>query len=78
MGWRSYNNVKHERNNYYHEATLKNALDALGALFILNYEFARHSKNPPLAPKDATRLLSPSSKLLRIDGDDIYYSTMIC
>jgi hypothetical protein len=30
--WHSYNNVKHERNRYFNEATLGNALQALAAL----------------------------------------------
>lgn len=33
--WRAYNNVKHERNAYFQEASLKNALNALGGLYIL-------------------------------------------
>lgn len=32
--WRAYNNVKHERSIYYSEASLKNALNAIGALYV--------------------------------------------
>ena len=35
--WRSYNNVKHARDAHFQEATLKNALNALGALLIVTY-----------------------------------------
>jgi len=33
--WKSYNLVKHERNNYFSEANLENALDAVAGLFCL-------------------------------------------
>ena len=33
--WQSYNNVKHERDEYFYEANLQNAINSLGAL--LNY-----------------------------------------
>jgi len=32
--WKSYNNVKHERNVYYKEANLKNTINAIGALLL--------------------------------------------
>ena len=32
--WKAYTNVKHERNKYYPEATLKNALNAVAALYV--------------------------------------------
>ena len=34
---RSYNNVKHERHAYFHEATLRNAVDSMAALLIVVY-----------------------------------------
>lgn len=33
--WKSYNNVKHERNTFYKEANLENALNAVAGLFCL-------------------------------------------
>jgi hypothetical protein len=78
--WRSYNHVKHERDTYFNEATLKNALNALGALLIFTYHFyARILAVPPakiLSPKDTTRELKPESTLIRL-GDDFYYDTVI-
>ena len=32
--WRSYNNVKHQRNNHFNEANLQHTLNAVGALLI--------------------------------------------
>ena len=35
LWWRAYNNVKHERHAYFSEANLKNALNAVAALYVL-------------------------------------------
>lgn len=78
--WRSYNNVKHERNSYYDQATLKNALNALGALLVLTfyYYYAKHpaGETPNRRAKETTRELVPESTLIRLH-DDYYYSTLI-
>ncbi|MBI3128049.1 MAG: hypothetical protein HYZ11_10635 [Candidatus Tectomicrobia bacterium] len=80
LWWRSYNNVKHERQKYFGEATFKNALNALGALLILVFYYYSYALapqgNPPLSPKDTTRQLQPESTLLRLD-DDYYYFNLI-
>ena len=33
--WRSYNNVKHQRDIYYHEANLENCVHAISGLFVI-------------------------------------------
>lgn len=33
--WKAYNDVKHERNEYFRDANLQNCLNAVGALFVL-------------------------------------------
>lgn len=74
--WRSYNNVKHERSAYFHEATLKNALNALAALLALTFRYYSlvHGINgKPLNPRDTTQLLVPESSLLRLQEDHYYY-----
>jgi hypothetical protein len=39
--WRSYNNIKHERDKYFHKANLENAIDAVAGLFclVLAYQY---------------------------------------
>lgn len=78
--WRSYNNVKHERDAHFREATLTNALNALGALLILTYHHYSYSLAPAgaprLAPKDTTQALKPESTLLQL-RDDYYYAIVI-
>lgn len=71
--WRSYNNVKHERDQYFHEATLKNALNALGALLLLTYHYyalsLRAAGNSLGDERDVTRRLVPGTSLIRFpDG----------
>ena len=60
--------------------TLKNALNALGALLILTFHFyTRVLATPPntlLAPKDATAQLTPESTLMRLHESN-YYANLI-
>ena len=81
MWWRSYNNVKHERDAHFHEATLKNALNALGALLILTFHYySRTLAVPPnviLAPKETTEKLKPESTLVRLDSSYYYENVFL-
>jgi hypothetical protein len=73
--WRGYNNVKHERNKYFHEATLQNTLNALAALLILNFYYYRlPTRECALNPKSTTRRLTPESMLLRLP--EKYYDSI--
>ncbi|MNN04156.1 hypothetical protein D3C81_1168730 [compost metagenome] len=78
--WRSYNNVKHERDAYFNEATLKNSLNALGALLVLTVHYYSRKLAPEhgqvLRQKDTTRQLMPESTLLRLQEDN-YFSHLI-
>ena len=76
--WRSYNNVKHERNAYFQEATLKNALNSLAALLCLTFHF--YQLDTPAEPeryraKDTTASLQPESTLMRLE-DHCYYENL--
>jgi len=79
LWWRSYNKVKHQRDVYFKEATLKNALNALGALLILTYHYYSYSlapnPGPPLTPRNTTQQLQPESTLLRLP-ENYYYSNL--
>lgn len=72
--------MKHERDAHFHEATLKNALNALGALLILTYHhYSRklgQSRQAPLGRKDTMIELVPESTLLRLHGD-YYYENVV-
>jgi hypothetical protein len=49
--WRAYNAVKHERNNEYAQANLKNALNAVAGLYVmLIYAFPDEARAGSLAP----------------------------
>jgi hypothetical protein len=78
--WRSYNNVKHERDAHFQEATLTNALNAMGALLLLTYIYYSHSLAPAgiprLSAKDTTRELQPESTLIRLP-ESFYYDHIV-
>ncbi len=76
--WQCHNNVKHERDSFFHEATLKNSLNALGALLTLifhHYSYAESQTSQPLSAKDTTRLLLPQSSLMQFSDD--YYNAIL-
>jgi hypothetical protein len=78
--WRSYNNVKHQRNNHFNEANLQNTINAVGALLLVvvyyyKYAFsneARHNINF----RETTRQLQPDASFMRINAD-YYHSYLI-
>lgn len=78
--WRGYNNVKHERNLYFNEATLKNALNAMAALLCLVFHY--YQLDIPIElqqdqrAKETTRHLVPDTTLMQLDGD-YYYANLI-
>lgn len=74
--WTSHNKVKHERNNHYQEANLKNLLNAISGLFILiNYYYRYHTDKKRLDP--IPRILSTRNDLAGIgspySSPPIYY-----
>ena len=77
--WRAYNKVKHERDSNYHQATLRNALNSLGALLLLCFHYYSRTLGQPecalLRPKETTRRLQPDSTLLRL-SDDSYFENV--
>jgi hypothetical protein len=51
--WKSYNNVKHQRNKHYREANLENVLGAAAGLLVMLIYFHQpdlYELNPPLQP----------------------------
>lgn len=72
--WRGYNQVKHERDTYFNQATLKNTLNSMGALLIMvlnyySYVFIAKSGDPGI--KRAIREMEPGSNLLFLN-DELY------
>ncbi|WP_347888058.1 hypothetical protein ABHF54_10455 [Nitrosomonas europaea] len=78
--WRAYNHVKHKRDTHFSEATLKNALESLGALLVLSYYYYAYKLSPdqksPLDSMQTTNELQPASTLLRL-SDDHYYGQVL-
>jgi hypothetical protein len=72
--WKSYNNVKHQRDLYYQEANLKNAINSLGALLILlfyYYGIPLLQSNPRIQIDEVMRKLEPESTLIHLNSQ--YY-----
>jgi hypothetical protein len=67
--WRSYNDVKHERDAHFDEATLKNALNALGALLILTH----HRYSYALAPKGVSRLSAMGTRQNLLSASTLFH-----
>lgn len=72
--WRSYNKVKHERNRYFNQATLRNTLFALAALLAMNYVYCRVANSDPrhryeYRRNTVTRYMVPHSTFLRFTRD---------
>jgi hypothetical protein len=78
--WRSYNNVKHKRSQFFKDANLKNVLNAFGALLITNFFFYKHKyktdNQKEINNRDITNKLKPDSNLITLN-DDYYYSHLI-
>lgn len=78
--WKSYNNVKHLRNNHFSEANLQNTINAVGALLltvVYYYKFAFSSEAKyQIDFKETTRQLQPESSFMKINAD-YYYSHLI-
>lgn len=78
--WKSYNNVKHQRNDHFNEANLQNTINAVGALMLTviyyyKYAFSNEAQNE-ISFRDTTRLLQPNSSFMRINAD-YYYRSLI-
>lgn len=75
--WKSYNRVKHERNNYFTEANLQNTINAVGGLLLCvthYYKLAFSSEaRHDVDYKETTRQLKPDPTFLRINSDYYYH-----
>lgn len=77
--WRAYNRVKHERDIHFNQATLQNAINALGGLLVLvvhYYSRKLATDSDPLPLRETTRQLEPESALFRLD-EQYYYNHLI-
>jgi hypothetical protein len=79
--WRSYNNVKHQRDSCFSEATLENALTSMAALLTLVVHYYSLTLSPPGTQRLETRLttssLQPQSSLLRLSNDSYVHALMV-
>ena len=79
LWWRSYNKVKHERNEYFAEANLKNVLNSISGLLVTVFYFYKLKfsvNSPELQTRDITQLITPESEFVRLD-ESYYYSHLV-
>jgi hypothetical protein len=78
--WRSYNNVKHQRQAHFRDANLKNALNAVAGLLVSVFYFYRLqfiSEHKPIQNnRDVNQILKPDPGFLRLQ-DDYYYGHLL-
>jgi hypothetical protein len=73
--WTSYNKVKHHRNTHYDHANLKNALNALSALYIVIYDLIRVYRGKTETEFSANLIykhLQPRQELLILEGESTW------
>src|SRR5690606_31279368 len=73
--WRSFNNVKHQRNNHFNEANLQNTINAVGALLLTVVYYYKHAFSNEakysIDFKETTIQLQPEASFMRIKAN--YY-----
>lgn len=73
--WTGYNKVKHQRDTGFNNATLQNALNAMGALQIFVFHHYRFKYNLELDPEGlqkTSEMLRPASVLLKLPHSHYY------
>jgi hypothetical protein len=72
--WKSYNDVKHNRDEHFKDANLQNTLNSVAALLVsvFYYYSCSRSKKGRIDPRDVNRFLEPTSKLLRLQVNYYY------
>lgn len=79
--WRSYNNVKHQRNNHFNEANLQNTINAVGALLLTVVYYYKYAFSNELGKnvdfKETTRQLQPEASLMRINANYYYHHLIV-
>jgi hypothetical protein len=76
LWWQSYNNVKHQRNEHFQEANLKNVLNSIGGLLIMVFYFykLKFSQTDPTTfrlKSEVVRKLQPESNFIKLSEN--YY-----
>jgi hypothetical protein len=79
--WHSYNNVKHQRAEYYSEANLENVLNSLGGLMITNFVFYKYMYGNEYGiideNKQITRRLVPESNLYKLEPQYYFRNALL-
>lgn len=69
--WGGYNNVKHQRDEHFSDANLKNTLNAMAGLLVINFYYYKVKFNQK-SNKEVTRVLEPNATLLSLNKKNYY------
>lgn len=79
--WKSYNRVKHQRNNHYSEANLHNTINSVGALLITSTYYYRYAFSAEAGNdvhfRDTTRQLDCTHSFLMLDHSYYYHHLIL-
>lgn len=77
--WKSYNNVKHQRNKYYNEANLENTINSVCGLYVSVLYFYKYAFSNEAGQnidfKNTTFQLTPDSSFIKINAN--YYRVIL-
>ena len=79
LWWRKYNNVKHQRDDHFEDASLKHALNSIAGLFISVFHFCRLKEGFDTTKrgyKETNQHLTPKSQLLRMN-EEFYFGNLL-
>lgn len=78
--WTSYNNVKHERNQYFNQACLRHVISSVGGLLIACYYYYKklfeRESGRMIEPKIVTDKLQQKSKFVKLNKD-FYFDNVV-
>ena len=78
--WKSYKNVKHERNQYFNEANLHNTICSIGGLLIACYYYYKNlfeiESTRTLQPQTVTEKLQQRSNFMQLSSS--FYHNYVC
>ncbi len=77
--WRSYNNVKHERDEFFKEASLENAINSVSALSLVLIYYYKYvfSQENAVNFKVTTERLKPSPCLIEFNDGYVYQNIVV-
>ena len=76
--WKDYNDVKHNRSEYYYKATLKNVLEAISGLLVILFYYSKYELSVEDGEETQLTAITTSIKnFIRLDEGNYYTSDLV-